>query len=247
MHAAADAADALGEHRDLVVGQDRVGQLLNAAVNHEPSVLAAAHDLAFHEQAEMLRLVQRGVERPERNGDTALRRLVKGVFLVLVVLGRNEVPRHVLAEGVAVFRPAVGQDEALHVGAAHGLDADEVAHFALCPVRAGHDVGNGVDLRILRRQVHEQAEEHVILVEREIVRHEERAGVGPVVHADADHVAGVQVAEDVPHEVPDLVLADVQEKPVVLGNVHPEDGPVELALDLIQDISCRHSRPKLIC
>jgi hypothetical protein len=47
MDAAADAADAFGGHRDVVVGEHRLREFLDAAVDHEPAVFAAAHDFAF--------------------------------------------------------------------------------------------------------------------------------------------------------------------------------------------------------
>ena len=52
-------------------------------------------------------------------------------------------------------------------------------------------------LGLLGGQVGQHAAEQVVAVEGEIVRDEELAGVRPVVRADADDVAGVEVAEDV--------------------------------------------------
>ena len=85
VHAAADAADALRHHRDVVVGEDRLGELLDAAMHHEPAVLAAAHHLAFDVEPEMRRLVQRGMERPEGHHHAAFRRLVELELALLVV------------------------------------------------------------------------------------------------------------------------------------------------------------------
>ena len=77
MHAAADAADALGHHRDVVVGEDGLGELLDAAMHHEAAILAAAHHLALDVEAEMRGLVERGMEGAERNDGAAFRRLVE--------------------------------------------------------------------------------------------------------------------------------------------------------------------------
>ena len=91
VHAAADAADSLGEHGYFVVGQDGVGQLLDAAVDHESAVLAAADDFAFDVEPEMRRFVQGRVKGAEGNDHAPFRHLVKIVFLVLVdnSAGRN--------------------------------------------------------------------------------------------------------------------------------------------------------------
>ena len=99
--AAADPADPLGQHGDLVVGEDRVGQLLDPAMDHEAAVLAAAHDLALDEEPEVRGLVERRVEGPERHDRAALRRLVEGVLRLLVVLraGRSSRARPCAAGG----------------------------------------------------------------------------------------------------------------------------------------------------
>ena len=197
VHAAADAADALGHHRDVVVGEDGLGELLDAAMHHEPAILAAAHHLAFDVEPEMRRLVERGMERPERHHHAAFRRLVERELALLVEAVRHLVPGHVFAQRMHAVGPAVGQHQPFQVAVAHRLDADQVADFALGPVRAGHDVGDAVHLRIVGGQVGEHAAEQVVAVEGEVVRDEELAGVRPVVQADADDVAGIQVAEDV--------------------------------------------------
>ena len=132
--AAADAADALGHHRDVVVGEHRLGELLDAAVHHEAAILAAAHHLALDVEPEMGRLVERRVERPEGHDRAALRRLVELELAVLVEALRHLVPGNVLAQRMHAVGPAVGQHEPLRVAVADRLDADQVADFALGPV-----------------------------------------------------------------------------------------------------------------
>ena len=95
VHAAADAADALGQHRDVVVAEHGLGQFLDAAMHHEPAILAAAHHLALDVEAEMRRLVQRGMERAEGHDRAAFRRLVeRELALVVEVLGHLVPRRH---------------------------------------------------------------------------------------------------------------------------------------------------------
>ena len=84
MHAAADAADALGHDRDVVVAQHRLGQLLDPAMGHEAAVFAAAHPLAVDVEPEMGRLIERGMERAERHDRAALRRVVELEFALVV-------------------------------------------------------------------------------------------------------------------------------------------------------------------
>ena len=212
-------------------------------MNHEAAVLAAADDFAFDVQPEMLRFVEGGVEGSKRHRHAALGHLVEIVFLVLIVFRRDEIPRYVSAERMMALRPAVGEYEALEVGAADGFDADEVAHLALGPVGGGDEVRDAVDLRAVRRQMDQDARQHMLLLEREVVGDEEGIGVLAIVHADGDHVPGIEVAEKVLADIPDGLRLDVQEKPVVLGDVHSQDRPVEAVLDLVQYFTCRHRAP----
>ena len=80
---------------------------------------------------------------------------------------------------------------------AYWLDADQVADFPFGPVRAGHDVGDAVHLRVVGRQIGEHAAKQVVVVEGEVVHDDKLAGERPVIQADADDIAGIQVAEDV--------------------------------------------------
>ena len=66
VHASANAADALGQHRDVVIAHHRFRELLDPAMYHEAAILAAAHHLAFDVEAEMGGLVERGMEGAER-------------------------------------------------------------------------------------------------------------------------------------------------------------------------------------
>lgn len=60
-------ADAFRGHRDVVVAENRFGELLDAAVGHEPAVLAAADRFAVDVEAEMGGFVEGGMEGTERH------------------------------------------------------------------------------------------------------------------------------------------------------------------------------------
>ena len=108
VHAPADAADALRHHWDVVVGEDGLGEFLDPAMHHESAVLAATHHLAFDVEPEMRRLVQSGMERPERHHGAALRRIVKLELALLIEALGHLVPGHVFSQRMHAVRPAVG-------------------------------------------------------------------------------------------------------------------------------------------
>ncbi len=114
------------------------------------------------------------------------------------------------------------------------LDADQVAHFALGPVGRRHLVGDAVHPRIVGRQVGEHAAEQVVLVEGEVVRHQEISREGPVVRADADHVAGIEVAKYVPADALHRRRIDEHEQTAVTGAVGPWNGGAELFPQLFE-------------
>ena len=66
-----------------------------------------------------------------------------------------------------------------------------------------------------------------------VVRDQEAARVGPVVRADADHVAGVEVAEDVTAHGLQRRRLDEDEQATVGRQVGPPDGGAELFLQLM--------------
>ena len=82
--------------------------------------------------------------------------------------------------------------------------------------------------------------EQVVAVEGEVVRDEELAGERPVIRADADDVAGVEIAEEVPADVLDGGRLDVDEQAPVAGQVGPLDGGAELLLQLVQSFASDH-------
>ena len=83
---------------------------------------------------------------------------------------------------------------------------------------------------IVGGQVGEHAAEQVVAVEGEVVRDEELPGVRPVVHADADDVAGVQVAEDVCADGLEGRRLDEDEQAAVARQVRPQDGRCRTSL-----------------
>lgn len=127
MHAAADAADALGHDRDVVVAQNGLGQFLDAAMDHEAAVFAAAHLLAVHIEPEVGGFIEGGMERAERHHRAAFGRVVEDVFAFVVVVGGDIIPGDVLAERVDAVGPAVGQDQAFGIGMSGQFDAHQVA------------------------------------------------------------------------------------------------------------------------
>ena len=80
----------------------------------------------------------------------------------------------------------------------------------------------------------------MVAVEGEVVRDEELAGEGPVVQADADDVAGVQVAEDISANGLDRCRLDEDEQAPVARQVRPQDGRAELLLQLIEFFASDH-------
>jgi hypothetical protein len=123
------------------------------------------------------------------------------------------------------------------------LDADEVAHLAFGPARGRHHLGDAVDPRGVRRQVDEHAAEHVVAVEGEVVRDDKRAGIRAVVGPEADHVAGVEVAEEVLADAFHRGRLDEDEQAVVAGQVRPLDGGAKLFPQLFQPAAARHGGP----
>ena len=89
--ASANAANALREHGDFVIGHDRIRELFDSAVDHESPVFAAPHDFPFHEKPEMLRLVKRRVKRSEGDHGRSRRRLVEGIGVRVVIINRRNV------------------------------------------------------------------------------------------------------------------------------------------------------------
>ena len=240
VHAPADAADPLRGHRDLVIGEDRVPELLDGSMDHEAAVFAAAHHLAIDVEAEVGRLIQGRVEGAEGHHHAAVGRVVEVEGPVLVVVGRDGVPGIIAAQRMNAVRPAVRQDQALGVGVAHRLDPHQVAELALGPVGGRHDVGDAVHARRTAGQVGHDTAEHLLPVEGEVVRHQELAGDGAIVQADADDVPRVQVAEDIPAHLPKGLRLYVQEQPAVLRHVRPLDDRREALRDPFQHDVCRH-------
>ena len=54
-----------------------------------------------------------------------------------------------------------------------GFNSDQVAHFPLGPIRRRNDVRDAVHSGIVGRQFRQDAAEQVIVIEGEIVRHQE--------------------------------------------------------------------------
>ncbi len=138
------------------------------------------------------------------------------------------------------FGPAVGQHQPLQVGVAHRLDAHQVAHFALGPIGGRHHLRDAVHLRVIGRQLGEHAAEQVVAVEGEIVRDQELAGKRPVIRADADDVAGIQVAENVLADGLHGRAVHEDEQAAVAGQVGAMDGWTELRLELLESFASDH-------
>ena len=110
--AAADAADAVGEERDGVIVQARLGDLLHAAVHVEQTVVGVDDRLALDEQAEVAGLVGGNVQRAhgDERGLLALgigQELV--VFHVARGSGTEAVVHGVLTQRIQAAGPIVGQ------------------------------------------------------------------------------------------------------------------------------------------
>src|SRR5579884_297298 len=99
-------------------------------MDHESTVFAAAHHLAFDIKPEVGWFIQRGMKGTKRHDCAALGRLVEFEFASVVEPLRNLVPRDILAERMVAVRPSVGKYQALGITMANRLDADQIAHFA---------------------------------------------------------------------------------------------------------------------
>ncbi len=97
MDAAADAADALGHDRDVVVTQDGLGQLFDAAMGHEAAVFAAAHPFALHVEPEVGGFIEGGMKRAEGHDGAAFGRVVELEFAFVIEAVGHKIPRDVLA------------------------------------------------------------------------------------------------------------------------------------------------------
>ena len=203
-------------------------------MDHKPAILAAAHHLAFDVKPEMRRLIERGMKRAKRHDHAAFRRLVERELALLIESFRHLVPREVLAQRMHTVGPTVRENQPLRITMSHRLDADEVAKLALGPIRRGHYIGDAVHLRMLGRQMRENAAQQVSAVEGEVVRNHELAGERPVIRADADNVAGVEVAEEILANRLERGWLDEDEQATLARQVGPLDGGTESSLQLSQ-------------
>ena len=167
------------------------------------------------------------MERAERHDRAALGRIAELVFALVIVVRGHKIPRHVLAQRVGPLRPAVRQHEPLGIGMPVQLDAYEVAQFPLGPIRRRHDFRDAVHLGIVGGNLSQDAAQQMIAVEGEIVRDQERAGERTVIRADADDVAGVEIAENILTNFLQRGRLHENEDAAVRGQVGPEDGGAE--------------------
>src|SRR5271165_5198316 len=243
VHAAADPADALRQHRNVVVAHHGLGQFLDAAMDHEAAILAAAHHFAFDVKAEVGGFVERRMKRTERNHGAAFGRLAKLEFPIFVVAVGHFIPGEIFAQRMPAFRPAVRQDQALGITVAYRLDAEQVAHFALGPSSGWNHAGDAVDGGIVWRDLRKHAAQHVVLVERKIVGDQKVAGEGPVIAADAGDVAGIQFAEDVLAHVFHNFSFHEDEQTIVAGQVGALDEGSKPGLELLEHFARDHECP----
>ncbi len=240
VHAPANAADPLRQHRNVVVAKHGLGHLLNPAMRHEPAVLAPAHHLALDIQAKMRWLIQRRMERAKRDNRAAFRRFVKCEFPFVIEFLGNVIPGEILAERMLALRPAIGQYKSLQVAVSHRFDPDQIPHLTFRPVCGWHHIRDAVNLRIVRRQIGEHAAQQVVLVECEIVRHHEIAGKRTVVDANADHVAGVEIAENILADVFHHRRLDEYKQSAVARQIHALDGGSKLPSQLFEPVAGDH-------
>ena len=224
MHAAADAADALGHDRDVVVAQNGLGQFLDAAMDHEAAVFAAAHPLPFDVEPEMGRLVEGGMKRAEGHDRATLRRFVELEFALVIVVIGDEIPRNVLAQRVDPIGPAVRQDQAFRIRVAGQFDSDQIAQFALGPVGRRHDRRDALHTGLAGGNFGQDAAKQVVAIKREIVRHQERAGKRPVIRANARDETGIQVAKNVFADGLQRGRFDEDKQAMIRGDIRPPDG-----------------------
>ena len=134
----------------------------------------------------------------------------------------------ILAQRMHAIGPAVRQHQALGIGCPTGSMPSKSRISRSAQFAAGTTSEMLSILRIVGRQVGEHAAQQVVLVECEIVRDQELSGEGPVIRADADHVAGIEIAEDVLADALHRRAVDIQEQTAVAGTVGPLDGGAEL-------------------
>ena len=180
------------------------------------------------------------MEGAEGHDRATLGRIVELERAVGIEIFRDFIPREILAQRMHAIGPAVRQHQALGIGMSHRFDADQVADFALRPVGRRNRAGDAVDPRVIGRQVSEHAAQQVILVECEIVRHQEISRERPVIRSDADHVAGIEIAKEMPADALHLRRIDVQEQTAVTGTVRPWNGGAELFPQLFEPVRCDH-------
>src|SRR5208282_4476950 len=92
MHTAANATDTLGHHCDIVVSEHGFGQLLDAAMHHEPAILTTPHHLPFDIEPEMGRLIKRWMEWADRYNSATLGRITELILAFLIESFRHMIP-----------------------------------------------------------------------------------------------------------------------------------------------------------
>jgi hypothetical protein len=194
---AADAADALGDERHLVVGELGVAELLDPAVVEEAPVVEAHHLLAVGEDLQENRLLEHREERADRDrhrlaGRRGQRLRLAGGRLGVDVVG-NVAPQRVKRR-----RPVVRQDQAARIRVALGPDAEQVLEFPLSPRSRAYvrrDRGHPRVVGLGARAEHDPRPARVL---REDVVDAEAVTEGPAVGTDADDEPGVEIRVNEP-------------------------------------------------
>ena len=117
-------------------------ELLDATMGVEQARFEVQHHLADGREAEVPRLDDAGVDRPDRDLDDAV-----AVQAVERLHRRRDARRRrgrieVLAQRVDASRPLLVQDQAARVRVPLGFQAQQVAHLALVPVRGRQDAAS---------------------------------------------------------------------------------------------------------
>ena len=154
----------LGEANAVRDGQS-FEEFLNALVHVKHAELQVEHRFARRAEQEVAGLDDARVDRAHRYlEDTFAFDLAE--FVPRPIEGRElRAQFKILAQRVN-FRPIVVQNAAARVGMAEQFDAEQILDFTLLPVDRVNRVGEGSQLRVVRRNGHAHQDETVLRVER---------------------------------------------------------------------------------
>src|SRR5258708_24028038 len=147
MRYGADAADPLCQDQRALDGPS-FGRFLDPEMRVEESGLEIEHELAHPAEAEVARLDDPGVDRPDRDLDDPLAVHAGHGHIVMHDAGDPGAPSEVLAQWMHSMRPIGMEDQPARVRVSLRVEAEEILGLTFVPVRRGNERRDGGERRV---------------------------------------------------------------------------------------------------